>query len=147
VPGRGGIFSRALRAIQRVFTREEPPRPEPSRAPTSGYRPPEQRRQRDRQRARERDPYLFWWDRELRGRERTGYLNHRDIVNDIAEELDLDEDEKQELWRDYTHYMVAGKGPYLRKDERNPFWLKWGIDPDRFDWQGWRDAMGDSPIK
>lgn len=131
MPRRGGIFSRIVNAVRGAFRREEPSRREP---------PPPPRADRDRQRARERDPYLFWFDRETGGSR--NYLAHRDFFDSFADAYDLTEEEKLEMWRDYNHYMVAGKGPYLRKDDRNPFWGKWGINPDRWDWAGWREAMG-----
>jgi hypothetical protein len=60
--------------------------------------------------------------------------------------LDLDADDKREMWDDYLEHLVGRKGShmaYRRNDLRNPFWQKWGIDPEEdFDWQAWREAMG-----
>jgi hypothetical protein len=130
---RGGFFRRAISAVREFFTGEgeAPPRAAP-------------RSDRDRQRARERDPYLAAWDSQARGR--TGYLNHREIIDDLASTYDLDEEEKQELWDDYLEYIVGERGErmrYRRNDIHNPFWQKWGIDPEeQFDWHAWREAMG-----
>jgi hypothetical protein len=60
----------------------------------------------------------------------------------MAAEYNLDEEDKQEIWRDYVHYLVSSKSHYLRNDIHNPFWAKWGVDPDYFDWHAWREAMG-----
>jgi hypothetical protein len=129
----GGFFKRIREAVSSFFTGnvEEPP----SRAPV--------RQGRERQRARERDPYLADWDgRHLN---RTGYLNHKDLIDDMALTYNLDESEKRELWNDYMKYIVGRKderASYRRNDIHNPFWQKWGIDPDSFDWDAWREAMG-----
>ena len=133
---RGGFFGRLRKAVKNIadaigeiFTggEEEPPRREP---PKRKPEPP-----------RQTDPYIFWWDYELK-RSRTGYFNHKDIIDDLALEYNLSEEDKQELWRDYLHYMVSKNSHFKRNDIRNPFWQKWGIDPDNFDWHAWRDAMG-----
>jgi hypothetical protein len=132
VARRGGLFSRIVKAVRDVFTREEPTRRAPAPTPPKrDKRPP--------------DPYLFWWRRNAH--RSTGYLQHKDILDDMALEYDLDADEKLELWQDYTHYMVSRDSHYRRNDVRNLFWQNWGIDPRSFDWQAWREAMGDSPRK
>lgn len=136
---RGGFFSRIVGAIRDAFTREELPR----RAPVSPQEPPERP---SRQRRRERNYYLDTWRGNTSGH--TGYLTHKDIIDDLALEYNLDEEDKQELWDDYTQAMVGRRGtrlPYRYNDVNNPFWNKWGIDPDNFDWQRWRETMGDSP--
>lgn len=137
---RRGIFSRIASAVRGVFTREPPRRapvpPPPAPPPT----PPRRRRV---------DPYRETWNREIGRTRPTGYLQHRDIIDDMALEYNLDEQDKQELWEDYLHYMVGRRGvrqEYRRNDIRNPFWQNWGIDPDSFDWSAWREAIGDSPI-
>ena len=138
---RGGIFSRAVAAVRRVFTREEPQRATP-RPPTGRGAPP--RADRDRQRARQRDPYLADWDR--RRLERGNYLGHKDLIDDLAGQYNLDAEDKYELWQDYLRWIVGKKGAhaqYRRDDLHNPFWQKWGIDPEEdFDWWDWREAMG-----
>lgn len=135
---RGGLFSRIANAVRGIFTRaEEPPRraPVPPQPPGRGAppRPPKQ----------PPNPYLDSW-RSLTS-ERTGYLDHRDIIDNMALEYDLDAEDKLELWDDYLEYIVGRRGErmsYRRNDVRNPFWQKWGIDPDGFDWDAWREAMG-----
>lgn len=130
---RRGFISRIFEAIRGTFTRDEP-----RRAPPRPPGPPEPPGKR-----RPLDPYLNRW-RELT-RERTGYLNHKDIIDDMAFEYDLDEDDKQELWEDYLRNMVGRRGiraQYKYHDINNPFWQKWNIDPDSFDWHAWREAMG-----
>jgi hypothetical protein len=139
---RGGFLSRITNAIRSVFRgAPEPPR-RPSPPPGRGAPP---RGDRDRQRARERDPYLRSWDANTRGT-RGNYFDHRTIIDTLAYSADLPEDERRELWQDYMRYMVGRKGErmsFRRNDPiRNPFWDKWGINPDNFDWQAWREAMG-----
>jgi hypothetical protein len=73
---------------------------------------------------------------------RPGYLEHRDIANMYEQALDLDRDERLQFWRDYNNYLVSDRNHYRRSDPGNPFWDKWGIDPDVFDWHSWREAMG-----
>jgi hypothetical protein len=135
VPRGGGFFSRLVRAVRNAFTGAEEP---PPSAPTP-------RESRDRQRARERNPYLDSWDATTRG-SRTGFLNHKEIIDDLALTYDLDADDKREMWDDYLRDIVGRKGQhmsYRRNDIRNPFWQKWGIDPEsEFDWHEWREAMG-----
>jgi hypothetical protein len=72
-------------------------------------------------------------------------MNHRSIIDDMALTYDLDADDKREMWDDYLRDLVGRKGQhmaYRRNDLRNPFWQKWGIDPESFDWEAWREAMG-----
>lgn len=131
---RGGFFRRAFNAVRDFFTGESGE--EPSRATP--------RADRDRQRARERDPMLRDWDRQVGGT-RAGYLNHKELIEDMAAANDLDNEDKQALWNDYLKYMVGKRGeraPYRRNDLQNPFWQNWGIDPEMFDWDAWREAMG-----
>lgn len=74
---------------------------------------------------------------------RPGYLEQREIVEMYTSALDLDAREAREFWADYLHYMVSDRSHVIRNDrESNPFWDEWGIDPDQFDWHGWREAMG-----
>jgi len=134
---RRGFLSRIVGAIRDAFTRDE----EPRRTPVPPQEPPGRGGPERRRRAP--DPYLDDW----RGltRERTGYLNHKDIIDDMAFEYNLPEDEKQELWHDYLTYLVGRRGTraqYRYRDPNNPFWTKWNIDPDSFDWHAWREAMG-----
>lgn len=132
---RGGFFSRAVAAVRGFFTGESEERRPPRATP---------RADRDRQRARERDPYLRTWDEA--GLRRTGFQHHRDLVTDMAATYNLDEEEALEMWDDYLEDIVGRRGErmtYRRNDIRNPFWQKWGIDPEEdFDWSDWRDAMG-----
>jgi hypothetical protein len=131
---RGGFFSRLVSRVRDIF-REEPSRATPA---------PPISRDRDRQRARERDPYLADWDR--RKLDRGNYLGHKDLIDDLAGAYDLDAKDKRELWNDYLRWIVGKRGvraAYRRSDLRNPFWQKWGIDPEQdFDWWDWREAMG-----
>jgi len=134
---RGGFFSRirsAASAVRGFFTGdsgEQPPRATP-------------RESRDRQRARERDPYLRIWDDY--NLNRTGYLHHKELIEDMAAQYDLDRDDEEEMWDDYLRWIVGKRGEhqqYRRNDLQNPFWQKWGIDPEeQFDWHDWREAMG-----
>jgi hypothetical protein len=134
---RGGFFRRAVAAVRDFFSgeREEAP---PRATPAPPFR------DRDRQRARERDPFLADWDR--RKLNRVGYMQHREMIDDMALTYDLDAEEKYEFWQDYLRWIVGKKGvrmQYRRSDLRNPFWQKWGIDPEEdFDWHDWREAMG-----
>lgn len=50
------------------------------------------------------------------------------------------EDERHEVWDAYLEYMVSGQ--HRRNDPSNPFWRISGIDPDNFDWDDFRTAMG-----
>jgi len=131
---RGGFFRRIVSAVRDFFGSEE----KPSRAT------PAPRADRDRQRARERDPYLADWDR--RRLDRGNYLGHKDLIDDLAASHNLDYEEQYELWQDYLRWIVGKKGahaPYKRSDLHNPFWQKWGIDPEEdFNWHDWREAMG-----
>jgi hypothetical protein len=52
-------------------------------------------------------------------------------------------DEQREFWQDYNRWLVHS-GRYRFNDIRNPFWQKWGIHPDNFDWDEWRKYM-DTP--
>jgi hypothetical protein len=64
----------------------------------------------------------------------------------MALTYNLDEEDKRDMWDDYLRYVVGKRGDrasYRRNDIRNPFWQKWGIDPEQdFDWAAWREAMG-----
>lgn len=75
---------------------------------------------------------------------RPGYLEHRDVTEMYEEDLDLDPQERLQFWADYTRYMVGPKNgtQYQRNAQDNPFFQRWGINPDTFDWHGWREAMG-----
>jgi hypothetical protein len=96
---------------------------------------------------RDRDPYWQIWDEVSRNDpnydgNRTGYLEHRDLLREFEFGLDLDEQEKRQFWADYNLYMVSHRTDYRRSDPENPFWGNWNISPDDFDWHGWREAMG-----
>lgn len=98
---------------------------------------------------RNRDGDYYWqiWtevSREDPNRDRplTGYLEHRELLEPYESGLELDEREKRQFWADYNLYMVSHRTDYKRNDDDNPFWRTWGIDPDQFDWHGWREAMG-----
>lgn len=75
---------------------------------------------------------------------RPGFMEHRDVLEMYEYDLDLDERQRLQMWADYTRYMVGkpGEAPYRRNDQQNPFFQRWGINPDTFDWHGWREAMG-----
>lgn len=96
---------------------------------------------------RDRDPYWQIWDEvtlgdpESRGR-RIGYLEHRDFLEQYEGPMDLDESEKRQFWADYNLYMVSKRTDYKRNDPENPFWSRWNLDPDEWNWHGWREAMG-----
>lgn len=96
-------------------------------------------------RRRRSDPFreIFTQINTTRERQR-GYLQHREIAEYYEREGDLDSRERREFWADYTFYMTSGKfrGGRYNDPERNPFWSKWGINPDDFDWADWREAMG-----
>lgn len=100
----------------------------------------ERRARRDRQRARERDPYLASWNTLTN---RPGYLDHRDFFgNHIMEGLDLDPEEELELWQAYITYMTQSNNAFRLNSLDNPFWNISNIHPDNFDWYNWREAMG-----
>lgn len=74
---------------------------------------------------------------------RPGFLEHRATVEMYESALDLDERDRRQFWAEYLHYMVSDRSGVKRNDtESNPFWNNWGINPDAFDWQAWREAMG-----
>jgi len=55
----------------------------------------------------------------------------------------MSERERRQFWAEYSHYMVSNRFKGMRNDpDSNPFWRKWGINPDTFNWYGWREAMG-----
>jgi hypothetical protein len=94
-----------------------------------------------------RDYYWQIWqevsrDDPNRDRPLSGYLEHRDLLEQYEYGLDLDEQDKRQFWADYNLYMVSHRTDYRRNADDNPFWRTWGIDPDEFDWHGWREAMG-----
>lgn len=96
---------------------------------------------------RDSDPYYQIWDEVTRKdpnrtRPITGYLEHRDLIEQYAFALDLDEREKREFWADYNLYMVSHRTSYARNSEDNPFWRNWNMTPDDFNWHEWREAMG-----
>ena len=120
-----------------------PPKPETDFQRRRREAQERERAERDRQRARERDPYLAYWRAEAVTRDgspRTGYLEHRDFFNSTIDHLDLDADEKLELWYIYLQHMVSGSSK--RNSITNPFFQAAGLHPDNFDWWGWREAMG-----
>lgn len=130
--------ARANQARRRREGRQGPPRVE------SDYqrrkREASERATRDRQRARERDPYLSSWNTLSN---RAGYLDHRDFFQDkIVGPADLDAEEQLELWQDYIRYMTRSNNAYRLNTLNNPFWAASGMHPDDFDWYGWREAMG-----
>lgn len=100
------------------------------------------------------DPYYQIWDevvrkdpnrrRDAQGRliPATGFFEHREIADMYAYALDLDAREKREFWADYNLFMVSRRTGIRRNNPENPFWSRWGISPDNFDWHGWREAMG-----
>jgi len=170
-----GRIGKAIGRVADAIADAVTPKPEPRRATPPTPKPPERRRRglrgrrararaeearreqerrerqeraaRDRQRAREADPYRYTWNgldlRDKEGNERGNYLGHLDFFrNNIVDRhnLDLDPDEARELWEDYLRYMVSGS--YKRNELSNPFWQASGIHPDNFDWWGWREAMG-----
>lgn len=71
-----------------------------------------------------------------------GFLEHRDISEYYERGLDLDPLEKRQFWADYNLYMVSDRTGYRRNSVDNPFWERWNIDPNNFDWHSWREAMG-----
>lgn len=73
---------------------------------------------------------------------RPGYMEHRDIAEVFSQGLDLDRDETLRFWRDYNNYLVSDRYHGKRSDPNNPFWQKWNIDPEAFNWRRWREAMG-----
>jgi len=144
----GRVADAITRPIERLFEGTREPRPQPSPPTPTG--PPREREEPSR-RERERrlaDPWRTEWREQLgrRGRlpsgRRPSYLDNKDFVQDMASDLDLDADETMDFWQDYIKYMVRGKSRYLRRDIRNPFWQRWNIHPDTFDWWEWREAMG-----
>jgi hypothetical protein len=57
--------------------------------------------------------------------------------------LDLDNRDRRQFWAEYLHYMVSDRSGVKRNDtESNPFWHRWGLNPDTFGWTEWREAMG-----
>jgi hypothetical protein len=98
------------------------------------------REARDRQRARASDPYLASWNQQA---DRAGYLGHRDFFDEkIVGPMDLDPDEKLQLWQDYITYMTKSNNNYRLNNLNNPWWRISGMHPDDFDWWDWREAMG-----
>lgn len=97
---------------------------------------------------RDNDPYWQTWEEVTLNDptvnfRRTGFLEHKDFVDDYARNMDLDEQEKRQFWADYNLYMVSRRTGIKRNDEEaNPFWSRWHLVADRFNWRGWRDAMG-----
>lgn len=110
--------------------------------------PPRRRRFSD-------DPYYqIWqdvtvndpWRRQRGNPPARGFLQHKDFIDMLAYDLDLDEREKRQFWADYNLYMVSHRTRMKRNDpDTNPFWRTWGIDPmnpQAFNWEAWREAMG-----
>jgi hypothetical protein len=96
---------------------------------------------------RDRDPYWQIWDSVTLDDpnvnfRRTGFLEHRDLLEPYESALDLDEQDKRQFWADYNLYMVSHRTEYKRADPENPFWSNWNISPDDWDWHGWRESMG-----
>ena len=91
------------------------------------------------------DPYYeiynqtAWKENQIR----PGFLEHREISEMYEEDLDMDSRERRQFFADYLHFMVSDRYNGRRNDDQNPFFQKYGIDPERdFDWHAWREAMG-----
>jgi hypothetical protein len=98
---------------------------------------------RERERA---DPYRKAWrdnvvDDPLRVRRPIGYQEHRDIVETWMINSRMDERESQEFWDDYSYYMVRKHRDYRYNSDDNPFWRRWNIRPEDWDWDDWREIM------
>jgi hypothetical protein len=91
------------------------------------------------------DPYyqIYHQTAFKNNRIRPGFLEHRNISETYEYDLDLDERERREFFADYLHFMVSDRYHGRRNDPQNPFFQKYGIDPEQdFDWHAWRLAMG-----
>jgi hypothetical protein len=124
------------------FAKPETPPSPPSPPPPPPRESPRRRRGRFAD-----DPYYQAWDEIVRrdpNREgpARGYLEHRDVVDAYAADMDLDAQEKLQFWADYNLNMVSRRTGFRRNSDDNPFWRDWHINPDNFDWWGWREAMG-----
>jgi hypothetical protein len=130
---RRGFFSRITNAIRSIFSREHE---KPSAGPDYFPPGPEEVYRSFQQRMRDE------WNRQHPNRKFSFRKNYEFLV-DLDNGYNIfDEDEIFIDWRDYIRYMVKGDSPYLRRDPRNPFWPRIGIDPIDFPWDDWRAAMG-----
>jgi hypothetical protein len=161
----GKLAETAVKPIERVFQGEPRPsrrqetefhkrrRLNPQGKLTAQQRAQQKQREQDQRQAQKlarqreararRRPYDPWhaaWQRNVRGR--AGYLDSRDFMQEIFYTYDISGDRQLEMWRDYVKWMVKPNQPYRRNDPAGPFWRKYGIDPDSWDWYAWRESMG-----
>jgi len=73
--------------------------------------------------------------------ERTGYSEQEaldkqyDIFADMVPD-DFNERQAEQMWGDYLEAFVQGGG------SMDDFFEEYDIDPEDFDWEAWREAMG-----
>lgn len=101
--------------------------PKPERAP-----PPEPPSSR-------RDEYRDIWRQQ---RAKGSYRKHLRVFHSMIDPIEDDESEREQLWDSYVRHMVKGEGRFRRNSTSNMFWRDSGIDPQDFNWQRWREAMG-----
>jgi hypothetical protein len=123
---RGGFFRRFVNAVREVIA----PRPAPERPEPTG--PPREQGPRG-------DPYRREW-REQHGK--GNYRKNLDVFHRVIDPIESDPTERLELWESYIRHINKGEGRFRRQDTANMFWRDSGIDPQVFDWQRWRVAMG-----
>lgn len=93
-----------------------------------------------RRRERQADPYRFIW-REQRAPRGQDFGQHVRIFESLPGVEDMDDNERENMWRMYIQYMTRGHHRYNDIAD-NPFWSELGISPRDFRWADWRVARG-----
>jgi hypothetical protein len=128
---RFGFVGRIGRALKKIVAPSPHPPRETPRQPPPRPEPP----------APSRDTYKEIW-REYKTGRAGSYRKNLKVFHSAIDPIEKDERERVELWESYVRHMVSPRGRYRRQDPQNMFWRDSGIDPDDWNWQAWREAMG-----
>jgi hypothetical protein len=87
-------------------------------------------------------PYRQAWMEHRLSRPGRRFADNYEFFNNLPMMKNESEETRERLWRSYLENMVSGRH---RRDSRdNPFWRESGISIKDFDWQAWRETMGNT---
>lgn len=86
--------------------------------------------------------YRQRWMEQRLSRPGRRFKDNLEFFNNLPMMRGESEDTRQKLWNSYLENMVSG---HQRRDSRdNPFWRDSGISIRDFDWQEYRETMGNT---
>jgi hypothetical protein len=129
---RFGFVGRIGRALKNIVAPSPAPAPPRQPPPREAPEPPS---------APRRDEYREIWRDNKTGRA-GNYRKNLKVFHSVIDRIEADPEERLLLWESYVQNMVNPRGRKRRQDPSNMFWRDSGLDPDNFNWEAWRQAMG-----